>query len=731
MAHVHNIIDADAHFIIDPITRAIKNQTPNKVRLIQGDHNCERFSFEMPKLVEGHDMTTCNLVQVHYKNIDASTRAENKGVYEIKDMKVDGNNIVFSWLITENVTKFVGEIEFLIVFKCTRGEVVDYKWHTDINKEISISNGMNNTEEVTEPFPDILGQWKEELFEAGGNAVVNVSVAEANAIEAVQAEGATQVEAVKAEVEEIRTDREQIYINHMSKASGIEGNAEGQCIILGDSANMPFVGLSVCGKSTQKTTKGINLAHFPNGTYLENGANGVVERGVLIISGTPTVEEGIVLTWFGLDLDLTKLTEGTKYYVYDCSAMINYADGTTNYGKEFVYTAEMEQIRLYVQRRVTDYIDGEIVRPMVATESNAEWEPYTGGIPSPNPEFPQEIESVENLNVNILNKNVLSLETYTNSANYASLIDVVDLRAIKKDKTYTLSVWLESEVNSKAYWNNATKVFPYLEFEVKAGLNRYTYTFTALADGIIGEKPINVLNKFPTNDDKVIKATNAQIEEGTEATEYVAHNEQAMQIPYELHGIPVASGGNYTDKDGKQYICDEVDFLKKKYIQRVEETILNVETSVLSLRGEIDGTVYVITKDNNRYIPKSNLLCDRLSMKNTIYSTSVEGIRVEGTENSFGIRFRIKNERLKTVDVAGVKEYLANNPMRVFAPLLEPIETPLTEEELEAYKALCTNYPNTTILNDSNAFMRVKYGIDTKMYIDKKFEELRLALGGE
>jgi hypothetical protein len=359
------------------------------------------------------------------------------------------------------------------------------------------------------------------------------------------------------------------------------------------------------------------------------------------------------------------------------------------------------------------------------------YEPYTGGIPSPNPEFPQEIESVENPKVNVLNKNILALEVYTNSANYASLIDVVDLRAIKKGKTYTLSVWLDSEVDSKAYWNNATKVFPYLEFEIKAGLNRYTYTFTALEDGIIGEKPINVLNKFPTNDDKVIKATNAQIEEGTEATEYVAHNEQSMQIPYELHGIPVASGGNYTDTDGKQYICDEVDFLKKKYIQRVEETILNGETSVLSLRGEIDGTVYVITKDNNRYIPKSNLLCDSLSMKNTIYSTSVEGIRVEGTEKSFGIRFRIKNERLKTVDVAGVKEYLANNPMRVLAPLIEPIETPLTEAELEAYKALCTNYPNTTILNDSNAFMRVKYGIDTKTYIDKKFEELKKTILGE
>jgi hypothetical protein len=224
--------------------------------------------------------------------------------------------------------------------------------------------------------------------------------------------------------------------------------------------------------------------------------------------------------------------------------------------------------------------------------------------------------------------------------------------------------------------------------------------------------------------------SNIMFEEGEVASEYETYNCKtlALSTPNGLPAIPVSSGGNYTDSDGQQYICNEVDFAKKKYIQRVEETFLNSETSILSLRGEMDGTVYVITKDNNRYIPKTNLLCDKLPMKNTIYSAAVEGIRVEGTENSFGIRFRIKNERLKSVDVAGVKEFLTNNPMRVLAPLVEPIETPLTDEEIEAFNALFSNKPNTTILNDSNAFMRVKYGIDTKTYIDRKFEELKAML---
>lgn len=51
--------------------------------------------------------------------------------------------------------------------------------------------------------------------------------------------------------------------------------------------------------------------------------------------------------------------------------------------------------------------------------------------------------------------------------------------------------------------------------------------------------------------------------------------------------------------------------------------------------------------------------------------------------------------------------------------LESPIETALSAEELAAYAVLYTSYPNTTILNDSGAGMEVKYGADTKLYIDK------------
>ena len=51
-----------------------------------------------------------------------------------------------------------------------------------------------------------------------------------------------------------------------------------------------------------------------------------------------------------------------------------------------------------------------------------------------------------------------------------------------------------------------------------------------------------------------------------------AEQSQTLPIstPNGLPGIPVDSGGNYTDADGQQWVCDEVDFARGKYVQRVQ-----------------------------------------------------------------------------------------------------------------------------------------------------------------
>lgn len=170
--HKHHVTDTDAHFRIDAITRNI-SAVSGKSALIQGDHNSERFTFELSsRYIEKHDMSLCNVVQIHYINIDSAKKAQTSGVYEVEDMEVsteDDNKVTLSWLISENATRYSGSLSFLIKFKCVDDDgKVSYVWNSGIFKGISISDGMDNGNAIVEDYSDILVQWRYELFERGG-----------------------------------------------------------------------------------------------------------------------------------------------------------------------------------------------------------------------------------------------------------------------------------------------------------------------------------------------------------------------------------------------------------------------------------------------------------------------------------------------------------------------------------------------------------------------------------
>ena len=113
MSHTHLIKDSDTSFIIDPITRKITT-TSSKVSLMQYDHDSEIFTFQIPKLVEGHDMSLCNKIEIHYTNINKKTKEASSDVYPVTDAIINGDNLIFSWLVSSNATKYPGSLNFLI-----------------------------------------------------------------------------------------------------------------------------------------------------------------------------------------------------------------------------------------------------------------------------------------------------------------------------------------------------------------------------------------------------------------------------------------------------------------------------------------------------------------------------------------------------------------------------------------------------------------------------------------
>ena len=179
MAHIHDIHDGDTYFVIDPTTRTIDSASVGKTKLVQWDHNSERFTFEIPRYVEGHDMSLCTAVEIHYVNVANNKKEHYANVYMVDDMKIDDddeNTVLFSWLISQGATRLVGTLSFQIRFVCMTGNAFNYAWHTDICSAIVIAESMYNTEVAVEPHSDVLAYATALLSTAEDHMIDNISM---------------------------------------------------------------------------------------------------------------------------------------------------------------------------------------------------------------------------------------------------------------------------------------------------------------------------------------------------------------------------------------------------------------------------------------------------------------------------------------------------------------------------------------------------------------------------
>ena len=194
-----------------------------------------------------------------------------------------------------------------------------------------------------------------------------------------------------------------------------------------------------------------------------------------------------------------------------------------------------------------------------------------------------------------------------------------------------------------------------------------------------------------------------------------------LQTPNGLPGIPVSKDGNYTDSDGQQWVCDEIDLGRGKYVQRVLKTKPN-KTIVFNKRDEngrcsLFGVSLFGIKWMQGNIPSLS----------SIAQWSEWGNGVDGTFALApdGIYYKDSTKTLEEVNAMFAK---IGTDFEVCGVLATPIERDLTPEEITAYKALRTYSPTTVITNDAGAGMEVAYVADTKAYIDKKFKELNQAI---
>lgn len=193
-----------------------------------------------------------------------------------------------------------------------------------------------------------------------------------------------------------------------------------------------------------------------------------------------------------------------------------------------------------------------------------------------------------------------------------------------------------------------------------------------------------------------------------------------IETPNGLAGIPVSTGGNYTDENGQQWVCDEIDFASGEYVQRIAQK--TIDSSVVLVRQSPEHTVVLNVYTDCRAwgvsskYAQEDLFCTIADHGAAGSTNNVKAniCRFNGGFSNF--LFDVPLTEYPTIDA--VIAYVAQNPFRVYYILETPVKTQLSEEEIAAYNILRTYRDGTTITNDASAYMEMEYAMDTRRYID-------------
>ncbi len=254
-------------------------------------------------------------------------------------------------------------------------------------------------------------------------------------------------------------------------------------------------------------------------------------------------------------------------------------------------------------------------------------------------------------------------------------------------------------------------------------------SWTKITCNMISEAYIGVMIRVKNesvNEERTIEIKDFQLELGSTATSYSLYREQLLTLPTPngLPGIPVTSGGNYTDSTGQQWICDEVDLGRGVKVQRVGRTqITSSYQSIASMnRWDTSGIekVQPFRLDDIKLITRSTVICTTLPgvVNEEAWSKTYECIGGVGVPVAV-LDFYISNERLGTTAetsssdaIKALRNWLKTNPISFIYALATPIETPLTPAEIAAYKALTAYGPDTVVQASDGAGVKLEYQRD-------------------
>lgn len=475
-----------------------------------------------------------------------------------------------------------------------------------------LSGMINSAEEKKKELvasTEEAGETKMELDSSINSAgekqlALDTTVEQANTVDESLKEQIGSAEQIQANVEQIAKNKadisslnEDLADLQDKKITKFYASNQGETH-LADSDNGKIMDMMLYGRSEQNKTIGKNLLKYPyvEATKMSLGVTFMDNKdGSINVSGIGT---GVAYYDLYSNRDGKRLTLASGTYKLvtkgrsKCNVSVNNGVNSAKNEGTFTITDGHNDVWCYIEAPKGLALD-ETIYPMIqlASSTDESYEPYTGGKPSPSPDYPQEIKRVVNPTMKVCGKNLwdnfktLSLgNVEQKNGTYIATADnmQVDITMksvgarpllLKANNAYTFSLKTTVSISSPKfvclrYTNGESNniIFTnknFVNFVPKRDVEKVGFI---LYESVAGDKVYDV-----------------QLEMGSEATSYEPYHEgQTGILPYTLNAIPVSSGGNVTI-DGQQYIADRV--VEKDGVFGLERNIREIHTNTKTMNN--------------------------------------------------------------------------------------------------------------------------------------------------
>ncbi len=506
------------------------------------------------------------------------------------------------------------------------------------------------------------------------------------------------------------------------KAPVIVQKASGNPILLTDSASSKLFDFKAYGKSKQKQYSGKNLWEFGDvsGTTSE-----IITLDKALPQGTYTLSSLVTSS----DTDSSK--NRIVLFSEDLQQSLN-VDVTRNTrtSETFTTTFEVKTMRFWGGSGSSTSSDDTFSFTDIQIESGTiatDYEPYVGGVASPNPDYPQEIVSVGDsgtLEVKSCGKNLVK-NSGTSITKYGYTFTVNEDGSVtvsgESDGTTTYATLM---IDNNLNLPNGKYIISAGVSNIGVGVRRSNGSFIGIAyandddieitdDNKTSNLIIYVSNAFSGNATIYPMVRRAEVEDGT----YEPYEESIVSIPLTepLRGI-----GDVKDEIVKQNGVWGV-------LRRMAEVVIN-ENSTIALGTHQGYNRFSVTLASKyaSVSPFDKGYCSHMTYSKIVLDANTldNAISVYTANNGTSVRAYFRMDRFATVDE--LKTWLTDNPITVeyksATEIFEPFEDQTPFNQLSVFN------PIAYIMATDEADMDFEYAVDTKTYIDNKFVELSAAL---